>query len=197
MTDPTDQGRQQKYSVGSPPGQSALAYMSEDPDGYHDPQPSTSPRGGPMSAPPSNGNHTLERPHFPTRASTVSSPHDLDHKKPKSLDHLHARSEDLNHAGSASNDDIYAAVERSLAKAQQLSASRPSTPAGSNNHILPSSSDFSHYIGRRPPSVASVGCVVSPDSSMSTDSVGRLVRLATDESLFDDSRHTPLGANVP
>ena len=152
MNEPTDQGRQEMYSVGSPPGQSALAYMSEDPDVYHeDPQPSSIPKNGPMSAPPVNGNHTLERPHYPTRASTVSSPHDLDHRKPKSLDHPHARSEDLNHSTASSSNDYYSA-ERSYSKQGFLSASRPSTPAGSNNHT---SSDHSDSQRRRPPSVAS------------------------------------------
>ncbi|GJE90959.1 RhoGAP-domain-containing protein [Phanerochaete sordida] len=155
MTNPMDQGRQEMYSVGSPPGQSALAYMSEELDGYRDhPQPSSIPKNGPMSAPPVNGNHILERPHFPTRASTVSSPHDLEHKKPKSADPPHARSEDLNHSTAGSSNDLYS-TERSYSKQGFLSASRPSTPAGSNNHTHASSSDHSDSYRRRPPSVAS------------------------------------------
>lgn len=155
MNDPVDQGRREMYSVVSPPGQSALAYMSEDLDGYHDdPRSSSVPKNGPMSAPPANGNHTLERPHFPTRASTMSSPHDLDHKKPKSVDHPHARSEDLNHTTAGTSNNFYS-TERSYSKQGFLSASRPSTPVGSNNHIHGSSSDYSDSQRRRPPSVAS------------------------------------------
>lgn len=168
MTDPNDQGRQQKYSVGSPPGQSALAYMTEDVDGYHDPQLSTSPRNGPMSAPPSNGNHIPDRPTFPTRASTVSSPHDLDHRKPKLVDHPHARSEDLNHASPSNSNEMYTA-ERSFSKQPFLTASRPSTPAGSNNHIQGSSSDHSDSYRRRPPSVASIGSAQSGSSANDGD----------------------------
>ena len=168
MTDPNDQGRQQKYSVGSPPGQSALAYMSEDADNYHEPQLSTSPRNGPMSAPPSNGNHIPERPTFPTRASTVSSPHDLDHRKPKSVDHPHARSEDLNHTNPGNGSDTYTA-ERSFSKQGFLTASRPSTPASSNNHAQTSSSDHSDTYKRRPPSVASIGSAQSGSSANDND----------------------------
>ena len=167
MTAPNDQGRQQKYSVGSPPGQSALAYMSEDTDGYHDPQLSTSSRNGPMSAPPSNGNHIPDRPSFPARASTVSSPHDLDHRKPKSTDYPHARSEDLNHTNPSNSNDIYAA-DRSFSKQGFLTASRPSTP-GSNNHAQTSSSDHSDSYKRRPPSVASIGSVQSGSSANDND----------------------------
>lgn len=168
MTDPTDQGRQQKYSVGSPPGQSALAYMSEDHDGYHDPQTSSLPRNGPMSAPPSNGNHIPERPNFPTRASTVSSPHDLDHRKPKQAGPQHARSEDLNHTSASNSTDTYAS-ERSFSKQGFLTASRPSTPAGSNNHLQPSPSEYSDVYKRRSPSVASIGSAQSGSSEHDGD----------------------------
>jgi hypothetical protein len=170
MTDPFDQGRAQAYPVGSPPGQSALAYMSQDPDGYHDIQPSSVPRNGPMSAPLSNGNHVPERPNFPTRASTVSSPHGLDHKKPTSADHPHARSEDLNHGSSGSSNGVYAS-ERSFSKQGFLSASGPSTPTGSNNHTPASSSDYLDANRRRPPSVASLGSVQSDSSSPDADAV--------------------------
>lgn len=169
MTDPADQGRQQKYAVGSPPGQSALAYMSEDPDVYHDPHPSSLPRNGPMSAPPSNGNHVLERPSFPTRASTVSSPHDLDQKRPKPSDHPHARSEDLNHTTYISTNDVY--HSESFSKQGFLTASRPSTPAGSNNHTHASTSDPTDLSRRRPPSVASLGSTQSDSSANDGDAV--------------------------
>lgn len=164
MSDPAGQGRQ-KFPVGSPPGQSALAYMNEDSDNYHTrPDVSSLPRNGPLSAPPGNPSLLPERPNFPTRASTVSSPHDLDHRKSKPVDYPHARSEDLNHGVFNGPHDVYP-VEQSYSKQSFLTASRPSTPGSSSNHNHLSASDHSELHRRRPPSVASVSSARSDSSA--------------------------------
>lgn len=161
MSNPADPVRQQKLS-SSPPSQSALAYMVQDADD-HRPQSQipNSPRNGPMSAPSGQSGYIPDRQHFPTRASTLSSPHDLDSRKPKSFDLHHARSEDLNHGSmdwGNEQDPLFSAPARQ----PFLNTSRPTTPGGSSNSTHPSSSDHFDQYRRRPPSVASVS---SGDSS--------------------------------
>ena len=144
MSDPVDQGRRFKQPVGSPPDHSALAYMAPEPDSYNNyGQLSSSPRNGPLSAPASNAMHIPERPNIPTRSSTAPSPHDYDFRKPKPLESSHSRSEDFNHTSSSPINDPYPS-DRAPGRSQGfLSASRPSTPASSNNHTQPSSSSHS------------------------------------------------------
>lgn len=161
MSNSADQVRQKKLS-SSPPSQSALAYMTEDVDGHRlQSQIPKSPRSGPMSAPSGHSGYLPDRPNFPTRASTVGSPHDLDPKKPKTFDLHHARSEDLNHGNSSWGNDLEVLSSVSPRPAF-LTASRPTTPGGSNNSAYPSYSDHLDQYRRRPPSVASIS---SGDSS--------------------------------
>lgn len=150
MSDPVDQGRRFKQPVGSPPDHSALAYMAPEPDTHNNyGHISSSPRNGPLSAPAANTMHLPERPNFPTRSSTAPSPHEYDFRKAKPLEPSHSRSEDFNHNGTSPSNDPYQS-DRSQSRSQGLlSASRPSTPASSNNHTQPSSSGHSESSGRR------------------------------------------------
>ncbi len=132
MSSSADQARQQKLS-GSPPAQSALAYMAEDQDARLHPPMSTSPRNGPMSAPVGPSPHLPDRPNFPTRASTVSSPHDLESRKLKSFDQHHAHSEDLNHGSFNQNNDLDLSAGPS-GRPTFSNASRPTTPSASASY---------------------------------------------------------------
>ncbi|KAI0091702.1 hypothetical protein BDY19DRAFT_931829 [Irpex rosettiformis] len=127
MSSSGDQARQQRL-LGSSTSQSALAYMVEDTDAHHSPPMSTSPRNGPMSAPIGPSSHLPERPNFPTRASTVSSPHDLESRKLKSFDLHHAHSEDLNHGSISQNNNLDFPASSSSRPAFPNS-SRPTTPS--------------------------------------------------------------------
>jgi hypothetical protein len=162
MSSAADQTRQQKLST-SPPGQSALAYMTEDTDAHQEPPISTSPRNGPMSAPLKHSALLPERTNFPTRATTLSSPHDLEHKKSKAADQHHAHSEDLNHNGSSRGNDSDFPVNSS-SRSPFLSASRPTTPATSGNNVYLSSESLD--IHKQRPSSAQSG---SSDESSTND----------------------------
>ena len=142
MSSSADQARQQR-PPGSSAGQSALAYMVEDTDVHRNPQPSSSPRNGPMSAPLGPSSHLPERTTFPTRASTLSSTHDLESRKLKSFDQHHAHSEDLNHGSFSQNNNLD--FSSSSASRQDFSsASRPTTPSAavSYAHLPPDALDI-------------------------------------------------------
>ena len=168
MNDSVDQGRRHKQPVGSPPSQSALAYMSAESDSYHDAGPlSTSPpRNAPMSAPPGNSIHIPDRPNFPTRASTAPSPHDHhDPKKQRSFDAPHSRSEDLNHTDATNVNDQQASDLGASRSQGPFGASRPTTPASSSIHYQPSSSETLDSSRRRLRSIASDDTSIDSDSS--------------------------------
>ncbi|KAL6304596.1 hypothetical protein BKA93DRAFT_269479 [Sparassis latifolia] len=140
--------------------ESALAYMASGDDAnLHPDRNASSPRLPPSPNPgaAASGSHPPERPPPPTRASTVSSSHNYDQRRQRPDDHPHARSEDLNHTTSrASNDPGVPDLSSQASSRSQtfLSASRPTTPAGSANNQA-SSSDLSEFPKARPGSVHS------------------------------------------
>ncbi|KAI0328665.1 RhoGAP-domain-containing protein [Cubamyces sp. BRFM 1775] len=140
--------------------------MASDPDSDHDHDllpPSLSNGAHPPS--PRTDSHASDRTHVPTRASTVSSPHDLDQRKPRADDQPHARSEDLNHTSSWARSDLQNS-DHALSQSPAppfLAGSRPGTPGSSHNHNPPSPSDHSGPSRSRPRSVHS-------DSSLYSDS---------------------------
>lgn len=82
----------------------------------------------PISAPPSSPFRFPDRPHFPTRVSTLGSTYDLSRNNlsPKH-DASHARSDDLNHT--SSRNDLTSSPSFLPAPSPAfLSASRPPTP---------------------------------------------------------------------
>ena len=167
MSDYADQGRRYKQPVGSPPSQSALAYMSADSDSHHGHvQLPTSPsRNAPLSAPPGNSIHIPDRPNFPTRASTAPSPHEHDPRKQKSVDVHYSRSDDFNHSDVAYANDQQAS-DLGLSRSQGLlTTSRPATPASSSTYTQPGSSDNPSSSRRRRPSTASDNTSLYSDSS--------------------------------
>ncbi|KAI0641959.1 RhoGAP-domain-containing protein [Trametes meyenii] len=132
--------------------------MASDPDSDHDhdlPKPSYPNGAHPASL--RADSHASDRTYVPTRASTVSSPHDLDQKKPRADDHPHARSEDLNHSSSwARSDQQHPDHVLSQSPAPPfLVGSRPGTPGSSHYHNPPSPSDHSEPSRSRPRSVHS------------------------------------------
>ncbi|EGN96591.1 hypothetical protein SERLA73DRAFT_170041 [Serpula lacrymans var. lacrymans S7.3] len=127
-----------------------MAYDSEPSRPRKDQDASNQP-SGPFSAPPTNAARIPERPHFPTRASTVSSTHDFGRNNLATKQDFgqHAHSEDLNHGASARFDN--ASMHGSLQGPSPafLSASRPTTPGSSSQNVHPSSSSRSNGSHRR------------------------------------------------
>lgn len=91
---------------------------------------------GPISAPPTSPSRLPDRPHFPTRASTLGSTHDLSrHNLAPKQDALpHAHSDDLNHSPSTRFDPNASPAFLSAPFPPFLSASRPTTP-NSTSHL--------------------------------------------------------------
>lgn len=85
---------------------------------------------GPISAPPASPSRLPDRPHFPTRASTLGSANDLSRNtlSPKQDAFAHARSDDLNHSPSARYDPTPPSPFLPAPSPAFLSASRPATP---------------------------------------------------------------------
>ncbi|PCH44221.1 RhoGAP-domain-containing protein [Wolfiporia cocos MD-104 SS10] len=129
---------------------------------YPPEQLSASPADDALPLPPAGSSQPPERAYLPHRASTLSSPHNPDQRKPTLDDYPHARSEDLNHSSSRTLGD-YSPSDRSPSRSQTfLTASRPTTPGSSNNHNPSSSSDYSLAPRTRSGSVHS-------DSSLQSD----------------------------
>ncbi|KAI0954059.1 hypothetical protein AcW1_006672 [Taiwanofungus camphoratus] len=168
MNGSADQGRQHKQvsvdslSSGDP---SALAYMAPDSDSFQArEQPPTSPRNGTLPSSATSSSYPQERANLPHRASTVSTPHNLDQRKPKGDDHPHTRSEDLNHYSSRNMSDLGASDPPPPRSQTFLTASRPTTPASTSNHNQ-SSSDHSETSKTRPGSVHSESSLHSESST--------------------------------
>ncbi|KAF8552406.1 RhoGAP-domain-containing protein [Imleria badia] len=89
---------------------------------------------GPISAPPTSPSRLPDRPHFPTRASTLGSTHDLSRTNlsPKQDPFPHPRSDDLNHSPSFRHDPSAFLPAPSPAF---LSATRPTTPNSPSLHF--------------------------------------------------------------
>ncbi|KAH8093808.1 hypothetical protein BXZ70DRAFT_384328 [Cristinia sonorae] len=173
MNDSAENGRRHKQQpVGSPPNQSALAYMSADSDAYlGQPSFSSSPsRNAPLSAPPGSSIQIPDRPNFPTRSSTApsTSSRGQDPKTQKSFDGHHSRSEDLNHADVAYANDQQASDLNASRSQGHLAASRPTTPASSSNHNQASFSEYSDSSRRRRRSIGSDTSVDSGSSATGT-----------------------------
>ncbi|KAF8449038.1 hypothetical protein L210DRAFT_1054725 [Boletus edulis BED1] len=90
---------------------------------------------GPISAPPTSPSRLPDRPHFPTRASTVASTNDLSriNLSPKQDAFPHARSDDLNHSPSRYDPSTPSALLLAPSPAF-LSGSRPTTPNSPSHH---------------------------------------------------------------
>ncbi|KZT10069.1 RhoGAP-domain-containing protein [Laetiporus sulphureus 93-53] len=157
MSGPADQGRQ--FQGGSQPSgdPAAPAYMDLDSESYEQLAASQNNSGLPPS--PLSRSHSPDRSK-PHRASTVSSPHNQDQRRPRGDDHLHAHSEDLNHYSSRTPDDVAASDQPSSRSQTLLTASRPTTPSSSSNNA---SSEHSHSSKPRRGSIHS-------DSSLHSDS---------------------------
>ncbi|EMD39064.1 hypothetical protein CERSUDRAFT_112758 [Gelatoporia subvermispora B] len=145
MSGPTDQGRQRSPRPDEPRpsgDHSALAYMASDSESTYTSDLVSSPTRDDHPLPPAGStSNQNERPRYPHRASTVSSPLDLDQRRHKGDDYHHARSEDLNHSSSRYMVDVHP-PDQLLSRSQTyLTASRPTTPASSSNHNQSSSSD--------------------------------------------------------
>ncbi|KAL4250351.1 RhoGAP-domain-containing protein [Abortiporus biennis] len=178
MSNSADQSRRYKQQqYGSPPNQSALAYMADSDYSSDHTNPSSPPRNGPpMSQLPPISQPHPDRPNFPARASTAPSAPEYDQKKLKSTDQQHhSRSEDLNHSSSLSgsaNDLLQSSSSSNIqqssgaSKSQPfLSATRSTSPASSSNYNHPSSSGHSDSsTRRRPRSVASENSLSSETS---------------------------------
>ncbi|KAF5383736.1 hypothetical protein D9615_003521 [Tricholomella constricta] len=109
-----------------------------------------------------------DRPNVPIRAATLNSSEPDRNLSTKPYVHL-ARSEDLNHGGSSGSypSGVSGSSPRpSPAFLASASGSRPSTPASSGNHKLPSSSGHSNALDHRT-SVASFSSTHSDSSSNS------------------------------
>lgn len=90
----------------------------------------------PVSALPASPSRLPDRPHFPTRASTVGSTHDLSRHNlsPKQDLFPHAHSDDLNHFVSSRNDLISLPVSLPAPSPAFLVAGRPTTPSSPSLH---------------------------------------------------------------
>ncbi|KAG9312979.1 hypothetical protein JVU11DRAFT_6416 [Chiua virens] len=74
-----------------------------------------------------------DRPHFPTRASTLGSTHDLNRNTP-SVKHDAPHSDDLNHTPSHKYDLVHPLSLLPAPSPAFLSASRPTTPSSPSSH---------------------------------------------------------------
>lgn len=170
MDDSVDQGRQQRAGDSQSSGDSSvLAYMASDPD------PHSVDENRPFSPPNDlsttqsssiNASQFPERTNIPTRASTVSSPHDHDQRKARSDEPPHARSEDLNHTTVRNMDDLHISDQSPFRAQQFLSAnSRPTTPASGSTTLVQPPSDPSASFVNRPSSAHSDSSAYSDASA--------------------------------
>ncbi|THH12825.1 hypothetical protein EW146_g7338, partial [Bondarzewia mesenterica] len=113
-------------------------------------RPSPQASGAPLSAPPASPGRLPDRTNVPTRASTLGSEQELDHRRHDYERPGHAHSEDLNHSGSARDSAAHSdpAFFASAPSPAFLSPSRPTTPGSSNNH-KPSSTEHSEESSKR------------------------------------------------
>ncbi|KAH7914849.1 hypothetical protein BJ138DRAFT_1123196 [Hygrophoropsis aurantiaca] len=129
--------------------------------------------GGPISAPPTSSARLPDRPHFPTRASTLGSTQDLGRNNLAAKHDMaaHAHSEDLNHGSSSRYDGNGMPGSLPPPSPAFLSASRPTTPNGSNqsNHLP---SGYSDERGRRNSIVSHSSAHSGSSSSSSPNKAG-------------------------
>lgn len=129
-----------------------------------------SPLGGSIYAPPTTTTRLSDRPHFPTRASTLGSTQDLNRNNLSVKHDLvpHAYSDDLNHAHSSRPYDSNG-IPASLPPPSPAfrSRSRPTTPNGSTPYNLVSYTERNVELRRRD-SVISYSSGHSASSSSSS-----------------------------
>ena len=91
---------------------------------------------GPISAPPTSPSRLPDRPHFPTRASTLGSTNDLSRNafSAKQDAYAHPHSDDLNHSPSARHDHGPPSPYLPAPSPAFLSATRPATPNSPSHH---------------------------------------------------------------
>lgn len=91
---------------------------------------------GPISAPPTSPSRLPDRPHFPTRASTLGSANDLSRTNLSAKQDAipHHRSEDLNHTPSSRYDLSPPSALLPAPSLAFLSGSRPVTPNSPSHH---------------------------------------------------------------
>ncbi|CCM02430.1 uncharacterized protein FIBRA_04529 [Fibroporia radiculosa] len=166
FADHAPQSKQISGDSHSPTDPSTPAYMASDLDLTKSREPiSTSPRNGIFPISQSSSSHLSERVNLPHRSSTLSSPHSIDQRRPKSDDPPHARSEDLNHSMVRVHNDLTPSDPQPSRSQTFLTASRPTTPASTSNN--PSWSDHSDNSKGRPGSVHSESSLLTDASAPS------------------------------
>ncbi|KAH7890757.1 hypothetical protein F5I97DRAFT_1838394 [Phlebopus sp. FC_14] len=129
--------------------------------------------GGPISAPPASPSRLPDRPHFPTRASTLSS-HDLGRSN-MSTKHdfsVHAHSEDLNHGPSSRYDVNGVTGSLPLPSPAFLSGSRPATPNSTKNTTRTPTSEYPPERPRRTSLVSESSAHSNSSGSSSPNKAG-------------------------
>ncbi|KIJ65689.1 hypothetical protein HYDPIDRAFT_110835 [Hydnomerulius pinastri MD-312] len=137
-------------------------------------QDSLSHPGGPISAPLTSPSRLPDRPHFPTRASTLGSAQDLGRNNLAAKHDLspHAHSEDLNHGPSGRYDGNGIPGSLPLPSPAFLSGSRPTTPNGSNHTSRTPTSEYPVERARRTSIVSEFSAHSNSSGSSSPNKAG-------------------------